>query len=69
MYVAAKNGHLRVIMFFIEEGADPYMTSFIRRKSEKKRVKREETILDAAVRWRFTKVVEYLLQNFHWNRR
>jgi len=68
LYAAAKNGHLKVIKFFIEEGADPHLTSIIRRKSNKKRIREDESILEAAVRWRYTKVVEYLIQNFNWNR-
>ncbi|CDW79759.1 UNKNOWN [Stylonychia lemnae] len=50
LYVAAKNGHLRVIQFFIEEGANPHLLSIITSSNEEKQKKIErESILDVAI--------------------
>lgn len=65
LYVATKNGHLKIIKFFIEEGANPHMKSYIKINSTEIE---EESILDAAVRWRFTAIVNYLLTNFDWSK-
>ena len=77
LYVASKNGHLKVIQFFIKEGADPHLTSLIgdgfgsdddlNKKFNESSIE-EESILDVAVRWSHKSVAEYLIQNIDWSR-
>eukprot|EP00347_Sterkiella_histriomuscorum_P014116 403362111 len=70
LYVGAKYGHLKVIEFFIELGADPHITSLVQIKESNdwKCKFEEETILEVAIRWSHLTIVYYLLENIKWTK-
>lgn len=54
LYVACKNGNLDIVKILVENGGDCHITSMVEKKDE-------ETCLEVAVRWGFSKIVEYLM--------
>ena len=62
LYVAAKHGHLDMIIFLIKQGADPKIPSILENDEL-------ETILEVSVRWSHVHIVAYLLKNYdHWSK-
>lgn len=49
-----------MIEFLLEEKANPYITSLVSENEE-------ETILETACRWNYTKIIRLYLSNFKWN--
>mmetsp|Transcript_1256 Transcript_1256/g.1291 ORF Transcript_1256/g.1291 Transcript_1256/m.1291 type:complete len:176 (-) Transcript_1256:7-534(-) len=62
LYVASKNGHLKVLEMLLVEGADPKIRSWIDDKQN-------ESILQVAVRWSHLVVVEFLLESIRWDKK
>lgn len=59
LYVACKNGHLKMVRFLVNEGA----------KMDKESMLTDGKIdsnLGLAIRWHHTKLVDYLLTSFEW---
>lgn len=61
LYVASKHGHLDVIKFLLEKGANPHLKSKIDKHEF-------ETILEVCVRWHHIPNVEFLLTNIKWSK-
>ena len=62
LYVGAKNGHLDVVQFLLERGANPHIKSYVS-------VNEKESLLDVSIRWSHIQIVEYLLKNVKWTRK
>ena len=61
LYVAAKHGHLDMIIFLIKQGADPRVPSIIENEES-------ESILEVSVRWSHVHIASYLLKQYkHWS--
>ena len=64
LYVAAKHGHLDMMIFLIQQGADPKIPSVLAYTNNER-----ETLLEVSVRWSHVHIVSYLLKNFkHWSK-
>ena len=61
LYVAAKNGNQKICKLLLELHADPLLTSQIENE--------QETALEVAARWGYSKVVHVLLTNKNWPKR
>lgn len=62
LYVAAKHGHLDMMILLIKLGADPKIPSILENDEL-------ETILEVSVRWSHVQIAAYLLKNFkHWSK-
>jgi ankyrin repeat protein len=59
--VAAKHGHLDVIEFLIERGANPHIRSYVSHKEK-------ENLLEVSIRWSHVLIVEYLISNVKWKK-
>ena len=62
LYVACKYGNKKMVKFLLSESADPHLTSRISDKEE-------ETVLQVAVRWNHSVIVDYLLDGVRWSQR
>jgi ankyrin repeat protein len=54
LYVACKHGHLDIVKFLLENGADPYLKSNVDKNEQ-------ETLLEVSARWSHISILEYLL--------
>lgn len=61
LYIAAKHGHLDMMTFLLDIGADPKFPSLVSRIEQ-------ETILDVSVRWSHVHIVSFLLARVQWTK-
>lgn len=61
LYLAAKHGHLDMMTFLLDIGADPKFPSLVSRIEQ-------ETILDVSVRWSHVHIVSFLLARVQWTK-
>ena len=61
LYIAAKHGHLDMMTFILDKGADPKFPSLVSRIEQ-------ETILDVSVRWSHLHIVSFLLTRVRWTK-
>lgn len=61
LYEACKHGNLDVVKFFIKEGANPHLQSFVSKKEK-------ENLLQVAARWNHLQVFDYLIVNIAWSK-
>jgi len=59
LYVACKNGHLKIVQLLLEQKANPFQMSQVEPKLE-------ESILAVAARWSHLSIIEFLLTKIEW---
>eukprot|EP00347_Sterkiella_histriomuscorum_P005682 403355666 len=61
LYVASKHGHLDVVQFLLEQGANPHIQSHVSSTES-------ESVLEVSVRWSHIQIVNFLLQSIRWSK-